>query len=94
MELLIAILALAALGPLAARFGYDSRDGYRSPEQQLASYAVTWDERAHQEQLAAQVEAARSTAASAAAGARPAERGADAPALGRRLRLFAGSATR
>lgn len=59
MELLIAFLALVALGLLAARFGYDSRDGYRSHEHELASYGMTWDELAHQEQLAAEIETAR-----------------------------------
>lgn len=80
MELLIAVFAIAALGPLAIRFGHDSRDGYRSREHQLASYGVTWDERAHQAQLAAQVEAARprpepparTTRATVPAGPRPA----------------------
>ena len=42
MEVLVTIAALAAFAWLAARFGHDSRDGFRSKEQSLASYGVTW----------------------------------------------------
>lgn len=40
----LAVLILLALWALAARYGYDSRDGLRSKEQELASYGVTWPE--------------------------------------------------
>lgn len=59
MELIIIVLALAALGPLAARFGYDSRAVYRSHEHQLASRGVTWSELEHQQQLALETNVAR-----------------------------------
>lgn len=36
------IALLAALWVLALRHGYDSREGLRSKEQDLASYGVTW----------------------------------------------------
>lgn len=65
MEPIIAlavVTALIALGPLAARFGYDSRDGYASQEQRLAAHGMTWNELQHQEQLAAEIEAARPVA--------------------------------
>lgn len=62
MEPIIALAVLAAfiaLGPLAARFGYDSRDGSPSQEERLAAHGMTWNERRHQEQLAAEIAAAR-----------------------------------
>ncbi|MDQ3809956.1 MAG: hypothetical protein M3336_06660 [Chloroflexota bacterium] len=42
MELLIILFVLCALGPLAARFGYDSRVGLFSKEQDLGARGVTW----------------------------------------------------
>ncbi|MBA2446444.1 MAG: hypothetical protein H0V51_00270 [Chloroflexi bacterium] len=33
---------LLALWILAVRYGYDSRDGVRSKEQDLAAYGVSW----------------------------------------------------
>ena len=43
MELLLAIVAIAALGPLALRFGQDSRGRLRSREDQAARWGMTWD---------------------------------------------------
>jgi hypothetical protein len=41
----IVILALVvALGVLAQRYGYDSRDRPRSAEERLAAAGVTWEE--------------------------------------------------
>lgn len=40
MEVLVTIAALAAFAWLAARFGHDSRDGFQSREQSLASFGV------------------------------------------------------
>jgi hypothetical protein len=44
MSELIALLVFVGLYLLAVRFGYDSREGSYSKEQELASYGVTWDE--------------------------------------------------
>lgn len=40
--LMIAAAVLLALWVLAIRYGYDSRDGIRSKEQELAAYGVSW----------------------------------------------------
>jgi hypothetical protein len=42
MDALIILMLLCALGPLALRFGYDSRDLVRSQEHELALRAVEW----------------------------------------------------
>jgi len=42
MELLIILFVLCALGPLAARYGYDSRPGLPSKERELGARGVTW----------------------------------------------------
>ena len=42
MDALIVLAMLLALGPLALRFGYDSRDHVRSREHALALSGVTW----------------------------------------------------
>jgi hypothetical protein len=44
MSELIALLVFVGLYLLAVRFGYDSREGPYSKEQELASHGVTWDE--------------------------------------------------
>ena len=44
MIVILAILGLIVLGFLAIRYGYDSRDGIRSKEEQLAASGVTWDD--------------------------------------------------
>jgi hypothetical protein len=36
------LLGLVLLGPLAARFGVDSRDQLPSEEERLARFGVTW----------------------------------------------------
>ncbi len=41
---MLAIVAFIALGLLAMRYGYDSRDGFRSKEEELASHGFTWDD--------------------------------------------------
>jgi hypothetical protein len=43
MELLVIVFALCMLGLLATRFGYDSRDGLRSREEDAASTGMIWD---------------------------------------------------
>jgi hypothetical protein len=43
MEALIVALALVALAILSLRFGWDSRDGIRSREHELARQGMTWD---------------------------------------------------
>jgi hypothetical protein len=43
MELIVAVVILALLGVLTQRFGYDSRDGMRSKEYDLARCGVVWD---------------------------------------------------
>jgi hypothetical protein len=43
MELIVAVVILALLGVLTQRFGYDSRDGMRSKEYDLARCGVSWD---------------------------------------------------
>ena len=40
--IVIAVLALIALGMLSIRFGYDSRSGPRSKEEELAAYGMSW----------------------------------------------------
>jgi hypothetical protein len=42
MEILLFIGGLCALGVLAMRFGYDSRDDFRSPEETLANFGFAW----------------------------------------------------
>jgi hypothetical protein len=42
MELLVIVVALCVLGLLAAHFGYDSRDGLRSREEEAAAAGMTW----------------------------------------------------
>jgi len=42
MDALIIMALLCALGPLAMRFGYDSRDLLRSKEHELALSGVAW----------------------------------------------------
>lgn len=42
MEAIMALVLLVALGSASLRWGYDSRDGLRSKEQELAVYGVTW----------------------------------------------------
>ena len=42
MEAIAIVLALVALGMLSMRFGYDSRGGARSKEEELASLGMTW----------------------------------------------------
>ena len=44
----LAVVILLALWVLAARYGYDSRDGMRSKEEDLASYGITWRDLAGQ----------------------------------------------
>ena len=36
--------ALIALGMLSIRFGYDSRSGPRSKEEELAAYGMSWED--------------------------------------------------
>jgi hypothetical protein len=45
VELLVIVFALCVLGLLATRFGYDSRDGLRSHEEEAATAGMTWDAR-------------------------------------------------
>jgi hypothetical protein len=45
VELLVIVFALCVLGMLAARFGHDSRDGLRSPEEEAAATGMIWDAR-------------------------------------------------
>ena len=45
MELLVIVFALCVLGLLATRFGYDSRDGLRSREEEAAAAGMFWDAR-------------------------------------------------
>jgi hypothetical protein len=45
MELLVIVLALCVLGLLASRYGYDSRDGLRSHEEEAAVTGMTWEAR-------------------------------------------------
>jgi hypothetical protein len=42
--IVIAVLALIALGMLSIRFGYDSRSGPRSKEEELAAYGMSWED--------------------------------------------------
>jgi hypothetical protein len=44
MEALIVVVALVALAVAAECWGYDSRDGIRSKEQELATRGITWDD--------------------------------------------------
>ena len=39
---ILVIALLATLWVLALRYGYDSRDGARSKDQELASYGMSW----------------------------------------------------
>lgn len=48
MEILIILGGLCSLGLLALRFGYDSRDGFRSDEQVMATLGFTWDSQPHE----------------------------------------------
>jgi hypothetical protein len=43
MELLGICIALAVLALLALRYGYDSRPGIQSKEEELAWFGMTWD---------------------------------------------------
>jgi hypothetical protein len=42
MDLLFSTLILIVLAILAVRFGYDSRDGFQSNEEQLARLGMSW----------------------------------------------------
>ena len=42
MELLVIVLAFCALGVLAGRYGYDSRDGLPSREELAAAAGMSW----------------------------------------------------
>lgn len=42
MELIVFVLLLIGPGILASLFGHDSRDGFHSEEQTLASYGMVW----------------------------------------------------
>ena len=46
--MLMIAAVLLALWILAVRYGYDSRDGMRSKEQEPASYGVHWRDLAEQ----------------------------------------------
>ena len=59
MELILAIAGLVIFAVLAVRYGYDSREGIYSKEQELASYGLTWDELLHQQELAQEINVAR-----------------------------------
>lgn len=59
MELILAISGLIVFVVLAVRYGYDSREGIYSKEQELASYGLTWDELVHQQELAEEINEAR-----------------------------------
>jgi hypothetical protein len=48
MEAIGFVVAIVALGVLAMRFGRDSREGFRSKEQELAASGVTWCELTHE----------------------------------------------
>ena len=43
MELLVVLALLVALGVLAHRYGYDSRERPRSREEELAAGGITWE---------------------------------------------------
>lgn len=59
MEFLLILTLFVAFGLLATRYGYDSRDGARSREQELASYGVVWPELTFRSDLAGEIERAR-----------------------------------
>ena len=42
LDALLVLALLCALGPLAMRFGYDSRDLVRSEEHEFARHGVVW----------------------------------------------------
>jgi hypothetical protein len=48
MEVLVVIFSLVGLVALAARFGYDSRETYRSKEEELAVWGMRWERDAQQ----------------------------------------------
>ncbi len=59
MEFMLMLTLFVAFGLLAIRHGYDSRDGVRSKEEELASYGITWSELTSQNELAGEIEKAR-----------------------------------
>ncbi len=59
MEAILILVLFVGLAFLSIRYGHDSRDGFGSKEQELASYGVTWSELARQRELAAEMDAAR-----------------------------------
>ena len=52
MEVIVILTLCAALGVLSVRYGYDSRDGVGSKDQDLASRGVTWAGLAHRQERA------------------------------------------
>jgi hypothetical protein len=44
MVAIVALLVFLAVCLLALRYGYDSRDGFRSKEEELARLGVSWDD--------------------------------------------------
>lgn len=59
MELIVFVLLLVTLGILAALFGHDSRDGFPSEEQTLASFGMTWPRPSPDQELAMEISASR-----------------------------------
>ena len=51
MEVIVILAVVVALGVLAQRYGYDSRDRPRSAEERLAAAGVTWEEGQPEQEL-------------------------------------------
>ena len=59
MELLVLLIALVLLGLLAVRFGYDSRDGFRTRPHGIGSSTMGWTDPAYDQELAREALSAR-----------------------------------
>ena len=59
MELLVLVIGLVALGLLANRFGYDSRDGFNNKVHSRGVSATGWFDSAYKQELARQILEAR-----------------------------------
>ncbi|MDP9380599.1 MAG: hypothetical protein M3Q29_10730 [Chloroflexota bacterium] len=61
MEIVVMIILFVAIGILANRHGYDSRDVMRSEEKEFASYGFTWLEWDSQLTVAGDIQVAQRT---------------------------------
>jgi hypothetical protein len=59
MELLALIIGLIALGVLATRFGYDSRDGFSAMAHGERATMIGWTDPTYEQELAREIHEAR-----------------------------------